>query len=164
MTIDNAEIRSLYEKYGHMIYGRCLRILRDPQEAADAMQAVFLKFLEARDSIIEPKAATAWLFTSATRYCFNLLREAKRMKYAEEPDQVGIDPQTENRISCREILSRLFTINDMQTKEAVYYTYVEELEQKDIQRLTGMSPATIRRHLARFKQRCKQMKPVLDLP
>jgi DNA-directed RNA polymerase specialized sigma24 family protein len=35
-------------------------------------------------------------------------------------------------------------------KDAVYYTYIEELDQREIGKITGQSPATIRRNLKKF--------------
>jgi len=54
-------------------------------------------------------------------------------------------------------------VHNKKIQDAVYYTYVEELNQNEIQRITAQSPATIRRNLNRFKNSMKNIKKRLGI-
>ncbi|MFH1759800.1 MAG: sigma factor [bacterium] len=43
MPEEIAEFKILYEKYGAVIYRRCLRFLKSEQDAQDASQEIFIK-------------------------------------------------------------------------------------------------------------------------
>lgn len=145
----NAEqIQALYEQYGFVIYGRCLRILRDPEDARDAMQSVFLKLIEHSSDLRDTRAVVAWIYRSASNHCFNLMRGSKRMELTDVDMIAGKDPQ--GRMDARAQLRVLFDVRDRKVRDAAYYTFVEELDQREIGAVTGQSPATIRRNLARF--------------
>jgi RNA polymerase sigma-70 factor, ECF subfamily len=157
------ETKALYEHYGYAIYGRCMRILGDPHDAKDAMQEVFVKLLENEQVVRDADKIVPWLFAVATNYCFNLLRSRKKFDLGTEPDQLGSDHGKAEQLADREIIDLLVRTQNRKTREAVYYSYVEELNQTEIQRITGQSPATIRRRLAVFKEFCKKTKQRLEL-
>jgi RNA polymerase sigma-70 factor (ECF subfamily) len=161
--MDKAEIKALYEQYGYAIYGRCMRILQDRDDARDAMQAVFLKLIEQEHLINDKEKIVPWIFTVATNYCFNSLRYSKKFNRNVEPDDFGTDDSSEKRQENCQLIGMLMNTQDRKTREAVYYTYVEELEQSEIQKVTGQSPATIRRRLARFKEYCRKSRKRLEI-
>jgi RNA polymerase sigma-70 factor (ECF subfamily) len=158
MTVENSTIKELYEKYGYVIYGRCRRILGDGDEARDALQAVFLKLIENQEVIRQPERIVSWIFTAASNHCFNILRSRKKFNLAVEPDTLDGSDHFEKRHSARQIINLLLENQDRKTQQAVYYTHVENLDQKEIQKLTGQSPATIRRNLRKFEEYCRKNK------
>jgi RNA polymerase sigma-70 factor (ECF subfamily) len=148
MTAD--EVQGLYEQYGFVIYGRCLRILHDEEDARDAMQSVFLKLLEHCGRIRDRKSVVAWVYSTATNHCFNVRRGRKGREVIDADTVAGADPN--ERMEARSVVRLLLHIADRRVRDAAYYTFVEELDQKEIGAVTGQSPATIRRNLARFKE------------
>lgn len=156
--MDNAFIQELYRRYGYVIHGRCCRVLGDSDEAWDATQAVFLKLIEQYDRIRNRDAIVSWLYTSAQRHCFNMLRARKKTAGALDPDLIADAAGLEGRLEARSVIRVLMEVQDRRVQEAVYYTYVEGLEQEEIRSLTGQSPATIRRNLARFKDSVARLK------
>jgi RNA polymerase sigma-70 factor, ECF subfamily len=156
------DIRTLYERYGFVIYGRCLRILRSEDDARDAMQSVFLKLVEYQRGLRDRESVVAWLYATATNHCFNLLRAAKRTAGAIDPDLVaGADP--EGRMEARSVVRMLMETQSRAVQQAVYLTHVEGLDQREIQKVCGQSPATVRRNLARFKSHVAKTRKRLGL-
>ncbi len=74
MAID---VESLYTRYGPMVLRRCRAMLRQEDEAADAMQDVFVRLLVER-SRLDPKACSSLLYRVATNVCLNRLRSRRR--------------------------------------------------------------------------------------
>jgi RNA polymerase sigma-70 factor (ECF subfamily) len=153
----DVSIRDLYEQYGFVIYGRCRRILRSEEDARDAMQSVFLKLVEHQGRLRDRQSVVAWLYTTATNHCFNVLRQAKRTAGAVDPDTIaGADP--EGRMEARTVIRLLMGTQSKAVQQAVYFTHVEGLDQKEIQKVTGQSPATVRRNLGKFKKHVERWK------
>ncbi len=48
-------------------------------------------------------------------------------------------------------------------QNAVYYTYIENLNQREIQKITGQAPATIRRNLKKFKESIPYLKKRFEI-
>jgi RNA polymerase sigma-70 factor (ECF subfamily) len=149
--MNEQEIQQLYEKYGFMIHGRCLRILGSSEDARDAMQVVFMQLLQKYDTIRDKTQVVPWIFRTAQNHCFNVLRSRKNIEEAVEADEVGEDDEIEERIQKKQVLKLIMGRISQKIRDAVHYTYIEELDQRSIEKLTGQSPATIRRNLKRFR-------------
>jgi RNA polymerase sigma-70 factor (ECF subfamily) len=147
------DLKSLYEQYGFIIYRRCATILRSEDEAKDAMHSVFVKFADEYHRIREKGAAVAWIYKAATNHCFNLLRDRRKFDPAVDADLLPDRGDLESRIDARRAINMLMHGTDARMRDAVYFTYVEELSQEEIRAITGQSPATIRRNLAKFRER-----------
>lgn len=69
---------SLYNRYKGPVYGFCLKMLLDEEQAQDAMQDTFLRVYENRERLLNASSFKAWLFTIARNQCLNLIRRSKR--------------------------------------------------------------------------------------
>jgi RNA polymerase sigma-70 factor (ECF subfamily) len=151
--MNEQDIQQLYKKYGFMIYGRCLRILGSQEDARDAMQVVFMQLLQKYDTIRDKTQVVSWIFRTAQNHCFNILRSRKNIVESIEADEVGIpDDEIEEGVQKKQILNLILERVGKKIRDAVHYTYIEELDQQSIEKLTGQSPATIRRNLKRFRE------------
>jgi RNA polymerase sigma-70 factor (ECF subfamily) len=150
--MSRSEIDRLYRTYGFIIYGRCIRLLGSRDEARDAMQVVFMKLLQAYDTINDKEKVVPWIFRAAQNHCFNLLRDRKKFVREIEPDMlVDASPGSSDTLSRKDIINRVMDWFGKDIRDAVYYTYIEEFEQQEIYKVTGQSPATIRRNLKKFR-------------
>src|SRR5688572_20920314 len=68
------DIETTYKEFGPMVYRRCLQLLGDEAQAAEAMQDVFVKLM----GVEEVSAPSSLLYIMATRHCLNILRSKKR--------------------------------------------------------------------------------------
>jgi len=153
------DIQALYERYAFVIFGRCRKILRSEDDARDAMQAVFLKLIEHVDSLRAPEAVVSWIFQAAQNHCFNMLRERKKYADAEALEYVAAaGPDAERTLGDKELVRMLTAGVPKKIRDAVYFTFVDELSQEEIRRVTGQSPATIRRNLGWFRRHVDKLK------
>ena len=149
--MDAVPAKELYEKYGFLIYRTCMNILHSEDDAKDALQTVFLKLLEYYCTIRNPDKIVPWIFKAAKNHCFNLLRHQKKFSNAQEAQDTEYVDGFDERISAKEIIRLIFKNQGKKVRDAVYFTYVEGFDQQEIRKLTGQSPATVRRNLKRFK-------------
>ncbi len=68
---------TLYERYTELVYGVCLKILKDEEEAQDAYMTAFEKLIEKVKSQ-EIKTFRPWLHVLIKNHCFEILRKKKR--------------------------------------------------------------------------------------
>jgi len=163
MDPDKHVAEKLYAQYGFLIHRTCLRILGSEDDAKDAVQVVFLKLLEQYALIRDKERVVPWIFNAAKNHCFNLLRFNKKFLGSIESDDAPDCDGFAERISAREIIRLVFRNHNQKVRDAVYYTYVEGFDQEEIRKLTGQSPATIRRNLKRFKDSLPAIRKRLDL-
>jgi len=150
--MDAVSAKQLYEQYGFLIYRTCVRILRSEDDAKDALQSVFVKLIENYGAIKDPAKTVPWIFSAAKNHCFNMLRSRKKFVTAVETDELPSSDDFEKAIESREVIRLIFKSHGKKVRDAAYYTYVEHFDQREIQKVTGQSPATIRRNLSRFKK------------
>ena len=77
----------LYELYKTRLYSYCLKLLRDGQNAEDAVQETFVKVHAGCHSVRSLQSLRGWIFTIARNEAFGILRKAK-MSLVEEDGQV----------------------------------------------------------------------------
>jgi RNA polymerase sigma factor (sigma-70 family) len=161
---NNAEAaEKLYRQYGFLISRTCQRILGSPDDARDALQAVFLKLLEQYDSIQDKEKVVPWIFAAAKNHCYNVLRFNRKFLNSQAADDTAAQSTAaDESVGAREMVRLAFRDHPRKVRDAVYYTYAEEFDQQEIQKLTGQSPATIRRNLKRFKESLPSIRKRLE--
>lgn len=87
---DRAAFRALYDLASPKLFGVLLRILRDRQEAEDALQDVFLRIWNnAAQYAPEAGAPLAWMVSIARHRAIDLVRVKKPVR--REPGEDGVD-------------------------------------------------------------------------
>lgn len=75
---DVSAFTSLVRRHEARVYHLCLRILADPDDAADAAQDAFLTALRKLDQFRGEAAFTTWMHRVAVNACYDILRKRKR--------------------------------------------------------------------------------------
>ena len=70
-----AQLLALYDEYSNMVYRVAYQYFRQPQDAEDAVHAVFLKLIEGRAKP-EPGKERAFLMRVTINHCKDVLRSA----------------------------------------------------------------------------------------
>lgn len=73
----HAFVEALFAKHHNEIYAYLVRMLRDPELAADLTQDAFVKAYKAYDSLEKDENARAWLYQIAHRVALDELRRRK---------------------------------------------------------------------------------------
>lgn len=105
----------LFREHSGWIYGYCLRLLRSPEEAEDALQTTYLNACRSLSQGFEPKADSAWLLRITQNACFTRLRSSGRRVSFESVDNSAFvaetlaapDGHTEDLIGLTDALSSL---------------------------------------------------------
>jgi RNA polymerase sigma factor (sigma-70 family) len=84
----------LFEEHSGWIYGYCLRLLRSPEEAEDALQATYLNACRGLNDGVRPRVDSAWLLRIAQNVCLTRLRSSGRRARAERVQDVELLEET----------------------------------------------------------------------
>jgi len=149
-------IEGLYRDAGQFVFRRCLRMLRNNEEAMDVTQWCFVR---AWESGFEPRSleqSLAWLYRTAGRRCLTLLRDEGnrrriRREHATELRR-GWSPSHEGRVIERELLLRALQNADEAAAEVAMLHYFQGLSMKRVVEVTGMSTATAYRAKSRYSE------------
>lgn len=156
------DLKGWYEKYGAMVLRRCRWILRDEEEAADAMQEVFVQVLRRADRL-SGQYPSSLLYTIATNHCLNLIRAKKRrgIRVSLPEDLPAIDPSS-GALEAKSVLEAVFRDEDESTRTMAWLHFVDGLTFDDVSRETGLSPSGVRKRLEGLKERAVRLKKPAD--
>lgn len=148
-----AALQELYAKYGGSVFGRCQYLLKDRNNAEDAMQDVFAKAISNYSSFRAEASPLTWLMKIATHHCLNLLRSEKSWRSAFQslrqprPEAQHV-PAMEIREAVRHLLSRF----DHETQAAVIHYHVDEMTLEEVAEALDRSVPTVRKRLQYFAE------------
>jgi RNA polymerase sigma factor (sigma-70 family) len=81
-TSDMQVLAELYQRYMDLLYGVCLKYLKDPETAKDAVMQIFEE-LVGKLHKHEVENFKSWLYTLAKNHCLMQLRTPKNLKTTE---------------------------------------------------------------------------------
>jgi RNA polymerase sigma factor (sigma-70 family) len=104
---DERAFAAIYQRYRQDLYRFCLAIVRDPQDAQDALQNAMVKVLRALPGETRQIQLKPWLYRIAHNEAVEMLR--RRRDNAElDPEVVGPGGDPSEAAATRERLRRLF--------------------------------------------------------
>ena len=84
----------LFQEHSGWIYGYCLRLLRSPEEAEDALQTTYLNACRSLNQGTRPAVGSAWLLRIAQNVCFARMRSSGRRGRLERVQDITILEET----------------------------------------------------------------------
>lgn len=82
-TGNNNFVATLFDRYSHLVFGLCLKYLKDKDESKDAVLEIFEKLMSDL-KIHDVKNFKSWLYMVGKNYCLMILREQKAMQKKED--------------------------------------------------------------------------------
>jgi len=151
LTDPRSRAAELYRQYGPVVYRRCLRILKDPEAARDAVQEVFVKLVRDMSRLEDRATVLPWIYRVATNYCFNVRRNAsKRGEDAATPDLELADSTPADMYPDRALAQQVLSQFDETTRSVAVGVLVDGMEHEEVAELLGISRRTVARKLERF--------------
>lgn len=90
---DTGVIVNYFNTYFEVLHYYAYTILKDNDDAKDAVQTVFLKLWEKRAELDEEQSVKSYLYTAVYHQCLNKVRHEKiRQKYAAQSDATAHVP------------------------------------------------------------------------
>lgn len=146
-----------YRRYGPALLRKAQRLLRNEEDARDAVQALFLELLQDGSKPTD----LPYLYRMLTHRCLNLLRDQKnraRLIERELPalrGPVRIAPDT--LALGLDTLRKLAAEVDEAVMETVIYRFFDDMGQEEIAGLMSVSRKTVQNRLARAEDALQQL-------
>lgn len=137
----------LYGKYGKFLFRVCYAILCNREDAEDAVQDVFYKYLVKKPLFRDEEHEQAWFLRVASNQSKDMLRKRKvRITLSlEEIEEFEIAPEQAS------VLQDLFSLPE-KYKIVMVLHYLEDLSVQDIARSENLTPSAVKMRLARGRE------------
>ena len=160
-TSGNMEVLAvLFQRYMDLLYGVCLKYLKQPETAKDAVMQIFEELVTKLPKH-EVDNFKSWLYTLAKNYCLMQLRTPKNLKTTEfkvesmqleeEAHLNGIQLKEENLQKLERCLQTLST----EQKKAVELFYLQNKCYKEIADVTGIEWNKVRSFIQNGRRNLK---------
>ncbi len=157
--MQEAELAQLYQQYGYLVHRRCMALLRDRNDAEDAVQEVFMRVHRYGRNQKGP-SVLSWLYVIALNCCCDLMRRRSRETVAKEDTLEQVDGQSVGDASDadrRALLGAALRRMDHKTCEIGILHHLDGLTQEEVAVNTGYSRRTIGKKLRAFDEHLKTL-------
>lgn len=145
----------LFERYGAMVFRRCLRMLQSEEEAKDAVQEVFLNVLLRREQFRGDAAPSTWLYGAATLQCLQRIRNRDgRAQKLKDAAHVVIEEHGAPNDDHLALL-RLLEHEPDEVRVMIYCRYVDGMTMEEVADVVGRSRKTVSAHVQAFVQQAR---------
>jgi RNA polymerase sigma factor (sigma-70 family) len=160
-THDARYIGDLYRRYSHLIYGVCLKYLKNQADSEDAVMEIFEK-LHLDLKKVEVEHIKSWLYTVARNHCLMKLRKAGLdVEYPEElpaPPQYDADMEAlEDKETLIQLLENSMTLLKPEQRLCIELFFLQDKSYKQIATETNLSLNDIKTHIQNGKLNLKKM-------
>ncbi|MBN8576830.1 MAG: sigma-70 family RNA polymerase sigma factor [Cytophagales bacterium] len=159
-TGELAHLGELFSRYKILVYGVCVKYLKDRDEAKDATMQVFEKLIQSLHQH-EVENFKSWLYVTTRNHCLMQLR-AKKGKYMEEfsaermENQLLLhpehEPELENNLTK---LERCIATLATEQQQCVRLFYLDERCYKEVAETTGFSLNQVKSYIQNGKRNLK---------
>ena len=160
---DHGAFARLLEAYKSPVYNLAYRLLGNAAEAEDAAQEVFLRAYLKLASYDRARKFSTWLLAIASNYCIDLLRRRRAtmvdlddvefLVESREPGPEDAAVEGEQRNAVATAIDALAPAYRLPAVLRYYY----DLPYEEIERITGLSQATVKTRLFRARRMIKEM-------
>jgi RNA polymerase sigma-70 factor (ECF subfamily) len=160
-TSQNMEVLAvLFQRYMDLLYGVCLKYLKQPEPARDAVMQIFEE-LVVKLPKHEVENFKSWLYTLAKNHCLMQLRTPKNLKTTEfNPDSMQLEEEVHlNGIQLKEEnlqrMERCLETLSREQKQAVELFYLQNKCYKEIAEVTGIEWNKVRSFIQNGRRNLK---------
>jgi len=131
-----------YQRYAGLIYGTCMKYLKDVEKAADASADIYTELVEKllKYEVDQPKA---WLYMLTKNHCLQKLRKEKNHSESSFSEEFMQSPDDFNLEDMQQKETQLDRMHDcieqlkLEQKQAITMFYLEKKCYQDIAQITG---------------------------
>jgi RNA polymerase sigma factor (sigma-70 family) len=155
---DLVVLGKLYEKQMPLVYGVCLKYLKDEEAAKDAVMGIFEELI-IKLKQHEVKQFRSWLYVLSRNYCLMQLRADKKI------EQVSLDevmefsmilhPDDNNREAAMKALELCMDKLPAAQKQSIDLFFLKEKCYKEVAENTGFSLNEVKSYLQNGKRNLK---------
>ena len=147
------KLEQAYEKYADMLYRLALSHLKNPHDAEDTVQDVFIKYINHFSILKDEEHERAWLIRTTVNRCYDLL------KYNSKRNHMALDEINEIAAEEKELHTEIFQILEKlpaKNKTVIILHYLEGFSIEEIARMLHLSTSAVKMRLSRGREQMKE--------
>jgi len=154
---DLRAFEELVRRHRDRLWAVALRTLRDPEDAADALQEALISAYRAADSFRGESAVTTWLHRIVVNACLDRIRRRQSRPTVSLPDAGPQEPaeardriaERDTRLAVEDALGRL----PVEQRAAITLVDIEGYPVADAALILGVAEGTVKSRCARGRAR-----------
>jgi len=157
---DKARVGILFERYSHLVFGVCLKYLKNKDEARDSVINIFEKLMEdLKTHSVEN--FRGWLHKVTRNYCLMQLRKANRPGTESDIDELSwkLKEETNDEPAVKEIqlqqMEKAITQLADEQKKCIDLFYLQEKCYQDVADITGYTLKQVKSYIQNGKRNLK---------
>lgn len=162
---DKQALGVLFDRYSHLVFGVCMKYLKNHDDSKDATLSIFEKAM-ADLKRFEVEKFSFWIHTVARNYCLMQLRSRKAMFYYDDEDGPGLDyfmesDQSMNHHHANELEDQLQlmeeaieTLNEEQ-RICIDLFYLKKYCYQDVAEIGGFTLKEVKSYIQNGKRNIK---------
>jgi len=153
-----AAMEAVVRQYNERLYQHAYYILKDPQEACDAIQEVFIKACREQRFFNEDFRMKAWLYRVTSNLCYNIVRDRRRRGGILESMDIECKAPAKQVESVHdgerrdEILASMDALTE-DHREILILRYYDDLSYTEIADVLDVKVGTVMSRLSRARSR-----------
>lgn len=148
----------LFERYTGLVYGVCLKYLKDEEQARDAVMGIFEE-LVTKVKQHEIGNFRGWLYVLSRNHCLMQLRSAKKIDAVSLDEVMEFDiklhPDENGLEEKQQVLERCMQKLPAAQKQSVALFYLEDKCYKEIAGQTGFTMNEVKSYIQNGKRNLK---------
>lgn len=162
---DKHSIEILFERYSHLVFGVCMKYLKDEEESRDAVLVIFENLMEDLRKF-EIKNFSSWIHAVARNYCLMHIRKQKSLFRQQNeyeidmasssniPYEFNEEDQVENMLN--HLRTAIQELNEEQ-RACIELFYLHGKCYSDVADLTGFTLNQVKSYIQNGKRNLKLM-------
>ena len=150
---DAGAATELISRHERRVYAVCLRVLGNPDDAADAAQDALLAMIRKLDGFRGEAAFTTWLYRVAMNVCYDHLRRAKRRPVLRRDDDApapepALDDHADAVAGAHDVAAALEQVPE-DFRVAIVLADVHDLPYDEIAKVLDLPVGTVKSRVHR---------------
>lgn len=147
---ENSPIEEIVEVYADMLFRLCFTILRNSEDAEDAVSETLIKYLTKAPVFMEEEHRKAWLLRVASNTCRDMLRAGRYRDHLDLDEIRNYAPHQPES----DILEAVFRLPE-KYRTVIHLHYIEGYPSAEIAEILSISPAAVRKRLQYGREKLK---------
>lgn len=150
------DINRTYEKYSDMLYRIALTEIRNPEDAMDAVQDVFLKFMKKDILFSSDEHEKAWFIRSTINRCRDIYRKNSLRNHEDLSEMENLVAAEDISDTTKEVLDAVGKLPE-KIKNVVILHYLEGLSVEMTAKTLKISSSAVKMRLSRGREMLKDI-------
>ena len=149
------KFENIYKTYWQKVFRLCMGYVNNTDTAKDLTQDTFIKIFQQLPKFRNESSIGTWIFRIASNTCLRQIQKDNKMPKSEFPINMTAEALD---ISIEDDLKFLYQcISELKEVERIIIALeLEDINQKEIAKIVGISESNVRVKIHRIKEKLKQ--------